>query len=492
MKPGFSTIMSAQFFSSLADNALFVVAVELLRRSGAPEWQSAALVPMFALFYVLLAPFVGAFADAQPKGRVMFISNAIKVVGCLMMISGAPPLLAYAIVGLGAAAYSPAKYGILTELLPPSLLVKANGWIEGLTIASIILGVVLGGALVSDAVHAWLLALQLPGMAPALHNPVQAAMACIIVIYALAAFINLFIPRTSVARRPMWKGSNLGVLGSFQAMMRDFVTSNNRLWNDRLGQIALATTTLFWGVSGNLRYIVLAWSAVALGMGTTEASSLLGIVALGTAVGAVVSSTRGAARTRHQCAAGGRSHGRSGDADALGWESVRSLPHTSALERPPVLGGAHLRAGGLAGRIHGGAHECAVAASWPHADGRRPLHRGAELQRAGLHPGAGPVVCAGHAPGAFGPGGDDGIWRRGAGHDAAHHGLASAQPAHRRRAHRPRSGDDSPRLPSPGLERVGPVGLLRLNVVAALPLKTAQLLQLLPRKPLRNPNLNSV
>ncbi|RMX18176.1 lysophospholipid transporter LplT [Vandammella animalimorsus] len=292
MKPGFSTIMSAQFFSSLADNALFVVAVELLRRSGAPEWQSAALVPMFALFYVLLAPFVGAFADAQPKGRVMFISNAIKVVGCLMMISGAPALLAYAIVGLGAAAYSPAKYGILTELLPPSLLVKANGWIEGLTIASIILGVVLGGALVSDAVHAWLLALELPGLESALHNPVQAAMACIVVIYALAALINVFIPRTSVARRPMWKGSNLGVLGSFQAMMRDFVTSNNRLWNDRLGQIALATTTLFWGASGNLRYIVLAWSAVALGMGTTEASSLLGIVALGTAVGAVVSSTR--------------------------------------------------------------------------------------------------------------------------------------------------------------------------------------------------------
>ncbi len=129
MKKGFHTIMSAQFFSSLADNALFVAAVELLRTSGAPEWQRAALVPMFALFYVILAPFVGAFADAVPKGRVMFVSNTIKVLGCLLMLFGTHPLAAYAIVGLGAAAYSPAKYGILTELLPPSQLVKANGWI---------------------------------------------------------------------------------------------------------------------------------------------------------------------------------------------------------------------------------------------------------------------------------------------------------------------------------------------------------------------------
>ncbi|HSU21801.1 MAG TPA: MFS transporter, partial [Variovorax sp.] len=148
MKRGFYTIMSAQFFSSLADNALFVAAVELMRTSGAPEWQRAALVPIFTLFYVALAPLVGAFADAFPKGKVMFASNAIKVAGCLMMLFGSHPLLAYAVVGLGAAAYSPAKYGILTELLPSSQLVKANGWIEGLTIASIILGIVLGGQLV--------------------------------------------------------------------------------------------------------------------------------------------------------------------------------------------------------------------------------------------------------------------------------------------------------------------------------------------------------
>ncbi|NDF78287.1 MAG: MFS transporter, partial [Betaproteobacteria bacterium] len=152
MKRGFYTIMAAQFFSSLADNALFVAAVELIRTSGGAEWQRAALVPMFALFYVVLAPFVGAFADSRPKGEVMFISNAIKVVGCLLMLFGTHPLLSYAIVGLGAAAYSPAKYGILTELLPASQLVKANGWIEGLTIASIILGVLVGGQLVGTHV----------------------------------------------------------------------------------------------------------------------------------------------------------------------------------------------------------------------------------------------------------------------------------------------------------------------------------------------------
>ena len=177
MKKGFYTIMAAQFFSSLADNALFVAAVELLKSGGAPAWQPAALVPMFALFYVVLAPFVGAFADALPKGRVMFFSNSIKVIGCLLMLFGLHPLLAYAVVGLGAAAYSPAKYGILTELLPPSQLVKANGWIEGLTIASIILGVVLGGQLMGQHIAPHLLAIDVPGVSTGIDTPAESAIA---------------------------------------------------------------------------------------------------------------------------------------------------------------------------------------------------------------------------------------------------------------------------------------------------------------------------
>ncbi len=284
MKKGFYTIMSAQFFSSLADNALFVAAVELLRTSGQPEWQRAALVPMFALFYVILAPLVGAFADAVPKGKVMFFSNLIKVVGCLMMLFGTHPLLAYAIVGLGAAAYSPAKYGILTELLPNSQLVKANGWIEGLTIGSIILGVLLGGQLVGVTISNLLLQIDLPMLTTGIDTAPEAAIASLISLYVIAALFNLKIPRTDA---PLQRLS-----GSVVVLVRDFSNCNARLWGDKLGQISLGTTTLIWGVSGNFRYIVLAWAAAALGYGTTQASALVGVVALGTAVGAVAASVR--------------------------------------------------------------------------------------------------------------------------------------------------------------------------------------------------------
>jgi LPLT family lysophospholipid transporter-like MFS transporter len=284
MKKGFFTIMAAQFFSSLADNALFVAAVELLKSGGAAEWQRAALVPMFALFYVVLAPFVGAFADALPKGKVMFMSNAIKVVGCLMMLFGTHPLLAYAVVGLGAAAYSPAKYGILTELLPPSQLVKANGWIEGLTIMSIIFGVVLGGQLMGAVVSPHLLAFDFPGFETGIDTAPEAAISTLVILYVLAAGFNLRIPRTDTPLQP-FPAQPL-------SLVQDFIGCSQRLWRDRLGQISLATTTLFWGVSGNLRYIVLAWAAVALGYDTTKASALVGVVAVGTAVGAVVASMK--------------------------------------------------------------------------------------------------------------------------------------------------------------------------------------------------------
>jgi LPLT family lysophospholipid transporter-like MFS transporter len=284
MKRGFYTIMSAQFFSSLADNALFVGAVQLLRSSGAAEWQQAALVPMFALFYVVLAPFVGAFADALPKGRVMLYSNTIKIVGCVLMLFGTHPLMAYAIVGLGAAAYSPAKYGILTELLPASQLVKANGWIEGLTIASIILGVLLGGQLVGPAVSSYLLGFDLPMLDTGIDNAPEAAISVLILVYVLAAWFNTRIPLTGVPMRPLPK--------HLISLLPDFWNCNLRLWRDRLGQISLGTTTLFWGVSGNLRFIVLAWASAALGYSVTQASALVGVVAIGTAVGAVAASLR--------------------------------------------------------------------------------------------------------------------------------------------------------------------------------------------------------
>jgi MFS transporter, LPLT family, lysophospholipid transporter len=283
MKKGFSTIMSAQFFSSLADNALLVAAVELLRLSKAPSWQTPALAPMFALFYVVLAPFVGAFSDSIPKGKVMFISNTIKIAGCLMMLFGSHPLLAYAVVGLGAAAYSPAKYGILTELLPASQLVKGNGWIEGLTVGSIVLGILLGGQLVGPKLAPMLLGIDLPGLDTSIDSAPEGAISLIVFIYVLAAIFNLYIPRTEAPLQPL--------SGGVVEMVRDFSHCNARLWADKLGQITLATTTLLWGIFGNLRLIVFAWAAAALGYTTTQASSLAGVVIIGSVIGAVTASS---------------------------------------------------------------------------------------------------------------------------------------------------------------------------------------------------------
>ena len=206
----------------------------------------------------MLAPFVGAFADALPKGKVMFVGNTIKVVGCLMMLFGAHPLLAYAIVGLGAAAYSPAKYGILTELLPPSQLVKANGWIEGLTIGSVILGILLGGQLVGHTVSA-----RAAGPRPAdhRHRHRHRARRRHRGDHAAVPARRHLQPATSRAPKRRCSRFAHGPM----ALVRDFSQCNARLWNDKLGQISLATTTLFWGIGGNMRVIVFPWAAAALG-----------------------------------------------------------------------------------------------------------------------------------------------------------------------------------------------------------------------------------
>lgn len=279
MTRGFYTILAAQFFSSLADNALFVIAVEWLLLGGAAEWQRAALVPMFALFYVLLAPWVGAFADSRPKGQVMFASNAVKIGGCLILLFGSHPLLAYAVVGLGAAAYSPAKYGILTELLPSSLLVRANGWMEGFTVASIILGVVFGGLLISPQWAELLSWLGWGASGRIASSPAGSAVVVIVLVYGLAALFNLGIPRTRTRLRALrWRSAAL--------LLPHFWHCNLRLWRDPTGQVSLAATTLLWGVSGNMRYIVLAWAALALGYATSSSAALVGVVAVGMALGA--------------------------------------------------------------------------------------------------------------------------------------------------------------------------------------------------------------
>ncbi|MDE2360863.1 MAG: lysophospholipid transporter LplT, partial [Betaproteobacteria bacterium] len=235
MKRGFYTIIAAQFFSSLADNALLIAAIALLRGLHEPAWMTPALKQSFVVSYVVLAPLVGAFADSMPKGRVMLITNAIKIVGCAMMLFDVHPLLAYGLVGLGAAAYSPAKYGILTELLPPQQLVVANGWIEGATVGSIIIGVLLGGALITPKVSTVLLGFDFPVIDLPIDTPPAAAISIIMVLYLIAAIINGFIPDTGVDHRvpstnPLY-------------LIREFSHCVALLWRDRLGQITLATTT---------------------------------------------------------------------------------------------------------------------------------------------------------------------------------------------------------------------------------------------------------
>jgi LPLT family lysophospholipid transporter-like MFS transporter len=283
MKKGFSTIMAAQFFSALADTALGVVALELLRANNMAS-RVAWLAPMLALFYVLLAPFLGAFADALPKGKVMLAANTVKMIGCLLMLAGLNPLLAYAVVGLGAAAYSPAKYGIVIELLPASQLVKANGWIEGLTIVSILLGLGCGGLLVGPTASRHLLSLDLPIFDTGIRTAPESALVVLMLLYVIAALLNLRIPRTDAPLQPIAHG--------VRGLVRDFVDCNARLWSDKLGQISLATTTLFWGASANLKNIVFAWAAVALGYTTSQTSALVVVLAIGTAAGAIAASMR--------------------------------------------------------------------------------------------------------------------------------------------------------------------------------------------------------
>jgi MFS transporter, LPLT family, lysophospholipid transporter len=280
MKAGFYTIMAAQFFSSLADNALLIAAIRLLHELQAPEWMTPALKQSFVVSYVVLAPLVGAFADSMPKGRVMLITNAIKVVGCLFMLFSLHPLVAYAVVGFGAAAYSPAKYGILTELLPAKQLVAANGWIEGTTVGSIVLGVVIGGMLVSPGVSTMLLGFDLPMIDTGINTPPEAAIAVIAVFYIIAAVFNWFIPDTGVDHRVPSKNPLY--------LIREFSHCVTLLWRDKLGQISLATTTLFWGAGATLQFIVLAWANKALGFDLSQASYMQGIVAVGIAVGAVI------------------------------------------------------------------------------------------------------------------------------------------------------------------------------------------------------------
>jgi len=277
---GFYIIMAAQFFSALADNALLIAAIYALHEMQSPLWFDPMLKLLFTVSYVVLAGFVGAFADSMPKGKVMLISNTIKIGGCLMVFLGVHPLLGYAIVGLGAATYSPAKYGILTELLPHRLLVVANGWIEGLTVLAIILGTVAGGALINPTIAHALLSFDVPAIETPIDSVLEASLLIITGIYLLAALFNVYIPNTGVDHVPL----SLRPAHLFH----EFNHCLKLLWRDKLGQISLATTTLFWGAGATLQFIVIRWAADALGYDLGQASMLQGVTAIGVAAGAAM------------------------------------------------------------------------------------------------------------------------------------------------------------------------------------------------------------
>ena len=375
MNRGFYTILAAQFFSALADNALLFAAIALLASLHAQAWQTPVLQQFFVFAYIVLAPFVGPFADSLPKGRVMFVTNAVKLLGCVAMLLGTHPLLAYGLVGVGAAMYSPAKYGILTEYLPHQKLVLANGWMEGLTVAAIILGSILGGIMVGDQVRRLCFHARRPAAAstPGIDTPPELAITVILLFYFIAAMINLYIPRVAIdhklpKRNPVF-------------IMQDFWHSFRLLWRDPLGQVSLAVTTLFWGAGATLRLIVLTWAVdgpeVQPGKGDPA--------------------DRGR-RPRHR---------RSGRCWRRSYVSlkraVRVLPVGIAMGLL-VVSMVFVTDWRIAivpadpdrrdGRLFRRADECPAAAPRPLADGRGPLDRRAELQREPLDPGAARRLCA--------------------------------------------------------------------------------------------------
>jgi LPLT family lysophospholipid transporter-like MFS transporter len=251
-------VLLAQFFSAFGDNALLITAIALVKSQGHPGW-IPLLQAFFVIPFILLAPFVGALADAFPKGRVMLFANGLKLVGASSMAAGLPPLLCYGMAGVGAAAYSPAKYGILSQLFGADKLVKANGMLEGSTIVAILLGVLVGGWL-ADQSLAW-------------------AFTGVIGVYALAALINLLIPRLP----PEHALERF----DFSGLLRQFIDSLRTLWQNTDTRFSLLGTSLFWGTGSTLRLILFAWVPVALGIASNQMpANLMGVVSIGIVVGA--------------------------------------------------------------------------------------------------------------------------------------------------------------------------------------------------------------
>lgn len=234
---------------------------------------------MFTLSYVVLGPWVGAWADTWPKQKVMMGANGIKCLACMAMLLGVNPVVAFGIVGLGAAVYAPAKYGLVTEMEPPHRLVWANGWIEVSTVCASLFGVVLGGFLVG---HLWLdssLCLWL-GSRLTPWSPFGISLAALLIFYSAAAVFNLLIPDSGVRYPPSAWGA--------RKVWQRFLQDQAALWRDPLGSISLSVTTLFWGVGATLQLLVLAWAQQSLHLSLEHAAYLQAATAVGVVVGAAI------------------------------------------------------------------------------------------------------------------------------------------------------------------------------------------------------------
>ena len=277
----FFLVLGVQFLSTLADNAFLIVAIARVMELQGPAWLIPLLKISFTLFYVLLAPFVGPLADAFPKGRVMLLANALKVSAMLLLLAGCSPVLAIGLAGLGSAIYAPAKYGLITELLPPRDLVRANGYFESATVCAVIFGTVLGGLLVSPLMPRLGLPFA-PLLAATAPTALVAGMLVLLAMNALAMLFSLAV-RDSGAR---YAAHSIHPL----ALIRRFGQENAVLWRDPLGGLSMAVTTLLWGVGATLQLIVLRWAHEALGLPLAQAAYLQGITAVGVVGGAVLAS----------------------------------------------------------------------------------------------------------------------------------------------------------------------------------------------------------
>lgn len=283
MPTGFHLLIAAQFASALADNALLIVTMALLQERGMPPWWAPMLKFGFTVSYVVLAPFVGPLADAFPKARLMAWMNGVKVLGVVALLAGLQPVAAFAVVGFGAAAYAPAKYGLITELVPATSLVAANAWLEVTVVCAALLGAVLGGFLISP----WLLDSGVfADVSWAVNSnrlldpsPFTVSLLALVSVYALAGALNLGVP-DSGARYPASR------LNPF-ALVREFRAANLILWRDRDGGLSLAVTTIFWGLGATLQFAVLRWAADVLKLPLNKAAYLQAAVAVGVVVGAV-------------------------------------------------------------------------------------------------------------------------------------------------------------------------------------------------------------